>query len=87
MTGFPVSKNLYFWQLIPGFPDTYFPLTYQSTTSCKISEKTNEQSPRYLKTDIRLADRLMDEQTDKSDYYGPHQVNPGSKISYSILPD
>ena len=48
MTGFRVSKKLYFWQLIPGFPDTYFPLTYQSTTSCKISEKTNEQSPTYL---------------------------------------
>ena len=48
-------------------------LLYGPATSCKISEKTNERSPRYLKTD-----RRTDGQTDKGDYYGPQWVNPGS---------
>ena len=44
-------------------------------TSCKKLEKTNELSPRYLKTD-----RRTDERADKGDYYGPHRVKPGSKM-------
>ena len=37
-------------------------------------EKNIERSLRYLMTD-----RQADRQTDKGNYYGPHQVNLGSK--------
>ena len=50
---------------------------YGALTSCKKWKKTNERSPRYLKTDGR---------TDKGDYYGPHRVNPRSKMSEKWLP-
>ena len=46
---------------------------YGALTSCKKLEKNNEPSPRYFK------DGLTDGRTDKGAYYGPHQVNPGSK--------
>ena len=49
-------------------------LLYWPTTSCKVSEKINDRSLRYLKTD-----RLKAGQPDKGDYYGPQRVNPGSK--------
>ena len=51
-------------------------LLYWPLTSCKVSEKTNERFPRYLKTDGRTTDHGR---TNEGDYYGPNRVNPGSK--------
>ena len=50
-------------------------LLYYSLTSCKISEKSNEQSQRYLRTD-----GLTDGRADNGDYYGSDRVNAGSKM-------
>ena len=52
---------------------------YGTLTSCKVSEKANEQFQRYLKTDGRT-DGQTDGQTNNGDYHGPHRLNPGSKI-------
>ena len=41
------------------------------------SEKTNERSLRYLKTDQRTD---HGPRTDMGDYIGPSRVNPGFKI-------
>ena len=45
-------------------------------------EKTNERFQRYLKTDGPLT---TDGRSNKGDYYGPHRVNPRSKIAWIIL--
>ena len=76
-----------FWYLTPLNPRikilfqnsssaTFF--TLLTLTSCKVSEKSNEQFPRYLKTDWPT-DQRTDQQANKGDYYGPHQVNPRSE--------
>ena len=78
-----ISKKSNFWHLVPFNPwiSIFFkiPAVSWPLTSCKVSEKTNEQFPRYLKTDQRT-DQGMDQQTNKCGYYYyiPHQVNPGS---------
>ena len=83
-----MSKNRIFWHLVPRNPwiKIFFKILAVSLfllnwplTSCKVSEKLNERSPRYLKTDGQT-DRRTDRRTDKGDYHGPHRVNPGSKI-------
>ena len=48
---------------------------YGTLTSCETSEKSNELSLRYLKTD-----GLTNRQTDKHEHYGTHWVNPLSKM-------
>ena len=53
---------------------------YGALTSCKKLEKNNQRSLRYLKTDGRT-----DRRTNKGDYHGPHRVNPGSKINFSMI--
>ena len=86
-------KNQNFWHLIllnPWFkilffiiPDVSLSLLYWPLTSCKISEKTNEQFPRYSKMDGRSNDGP---QTNEGDYYGPNRVNPGSKKLQFLYP-
>ena len=49
--------------------------------SCRVSEKTNEQSLGYLKTE-----RQTNKQTYKDSYYGPHRVNPESEYFQKYLP-
>ena len=43
--------------------------------------KNNERLPRHFKTDGRTMDGQTDGRTNKSDYYGPYRVNPGSKVN------
>ena len=50
---------------------------YGALTSCKKSEKINERSMKYLKTD-----QLTNGPTDKGDYWGPPRVNPKSNNTY-----
>ena len=57
--------------------DTYPPLALMIPNFMQVSEKNNERSPRYLKTD----EEQTDQRTNKGDYHGPHRVNLGSKIS------
>ena len=48
---------------------------YGALTSCKKLEKTNE----IFKDG--LTDGRTNRRTDKGYYHGPHQVNPGSKMT------
>ena len=83
--GGKMPKNPTFWHLIPLNPwikILFFKnmavslfLLYWPLTSCIISEKTNERSLRYFKTDHGP---WTNERTEKGDYIGPCQVNLGS---------
>ena len=53
-------------------------LFYWPLTLCKVSEKTNEHSPKYLKTNGPWTDHAR---TNRGDYYGPYWVNPGSNVA------
>ena len=81
-----MSKNPNFWHLITlnsrikifffKIPAVSLSLFHWPLISCKLSEKSNEHFPSNLVTDRPRTEQ----QTNKSNYYEPHRVNPWSKI-------
>ena len=67
-----------------GFDPTHKILLYQPSTSCKISEKTDEWYHKYLKKDW-LNNGGNNWRTDKGDYYGPQPVKAGFKNTKHLL--